>query len=64
MRIGGGPKVVRDFLAADEIDTLHVVEVPVLLGRGVRLWVGVEERDNVGTVSSRSGVTHLTVTCT
>ena len=36
VRIGGGPTVVRDFLAADLIDTLHVVQVPILLGRGVR----------------------------
>ena len=38
VRIGGGPTVVRDFLAADLIDSLHVVLVPILLGRGVRLW--------------------------
>ncbi len=47
VRIGGGPTVVRDFLAADLIDTLDVVQVPILLGRGVRLWdgtEGVEER--------------------
>ena len=42
VRIGGGPTVVRDFLAADLIDTLHVVLVPILLGRGVRLWDGLE----------------------
>ena len=35
VRIGGGPTVVRDFLAADLIDILHVVQVPILLGRGV-----------------------------
>ena len=49
VRIGGGPTVVRDFLAADLIDTLHVVLVPILLGRGVRLWdglEGIEERYN------------------
>ncbi len=65
VRIGGGPTVVRDFLAADLIDTLHVVQVPILLGRGVRLWdgiEGVEERYQIETVSSPSGVTHLTFT--
>ena len=65
VRIGGGPTVVRDFLAADLIDTLHVVQVPILLGRGARLWdglEGVEERYNVEAVSSPSGVTHLTFT--
>ena len=65
VRIGGGPTVVRDFLAADLIDTLHVVQVPILLGRGVRLWdglEGIEERYNIEAVSSPSGVTHLTFT--
>ena len=65
VRIGGGPTVVRDFLAADLIDTLHVVQVPILLGRGARLWDGlesIEERYNVEAVSSPSGVTHLTFT--
>jgi dihydrofolate reductase len=65
VRIGGGPTILRDFLAADLIDTLHVVQVPILLGRGVRLWdgvEGVEERYDIEAVSSPSGVTHLTFT--
>jgi dihydrofolate reductase len=65
VRIGGGPTVVRDFLAADLIDTLHVVQVPILLGRGVGLWDGVgsvEDRYDIEAVSSPSGVTHLTFT--
>ena len=39
--------------------------VPILLGRGVRLWdgiEGVEERYEIEVVSSPSGVTHLTFT--
>jgi dihydrofolate reductase len=65
VRIGGGPTVIRDFLAADLIDVLHVVQVPILLGRGVRLWdglEGIEERFDIEAVSSPSGVTHLTFT--
>jgi dihydrofolate reductase len=65
VRIGGGPTIVRDFLAADLIDMLHVVQVPILLGRGVRLWdglEGLEARYEVEAVSSPSGVTHLTFT--
>jgi dihydrofolate reductase len=65
VRVGGGPSVVRDFLAADLIDMLHVVQVPILLGRGVRLWDGlgaVEERYDIEAVSTPSGVTHLTFT--
>ncbi len=65
VRIGGGPTVVRDFLAAGLVDHLHVVVVPILLGRGVRLWDGLEglEKDYaVETAPSPSGVTHLTLT--
>ncbi len=65
VRIGGGPTVVRDFLAAGLVDHLHVVVVPILLGRGVRLWDGLEalEQDYaVESVTSPSGVTHLTFT--
>ncbi|GAA3505032.1 dihydrofolate reductase family protein [Streptomyces prasinosporus] len=65
VRVGGGPTVVRDFLAAGLVDRMHVVVVPILLGRGVRLWDGLEglERDHeVETVSSPSGVTHVTFT--
>jgi dihydrofolate reductase len=65
VRIGGGATVVRDFLAAGLVDTAHVVVVPILLGRGVRLWdglEGIEDRYDVEAVSSPSGVTHLTLT--
>ena len=40
VRIGGGATVVREFFAAGLIDHMHVVVVPILLGRGVRLWDG------------------------
>ena len=63
VRIGGGPTVVREFLAAGLVDHLHVVQVPILLGRGVRLWdglEGLEQQYRVEAVSSPSGVTHLT----
>ncbi len=67
VRIGGGPSVVRDFLAAGLVDHLHVVVVPILLGRGVRLWEGLEglEADyQVEATCSPTGVTHLTFTRT
>jgi len=63
VRIGGGPSTVRAFLEADLVDHLHVVIVPILLGRGVRLWdglEGLEERFESEVVSSPSGVTHVT----
>jgi len=65
VRIGGGPTTVRSFLAAGLVDHLHAVQVPILLGRGVRLWdglEGLEEQYDVEAVSSPSGVTHLTFT--
>lgn len=65
IRIGGGPTTVREFLAAGLIDMLHVVQVPILLGRGVRLWdglEGLEVRYDIEAISAPSGVTHLTFT--
>lgn len=65
VRLGGGPTVVRDFLAADLVDTMHLVQVPIVLGRGERLWdglEGIEERYDIEVVGSPSGVTHMTWT--
>lgn len=66
VRIGGGPTTVREFLTADLVDHLHVVIVPIVLGRGVRLWddqEGLDERfATVECVSTPSGVTHVTFT--
>ena len=61
--IGGGPRTVRQFLAADLVDRMHLVLVPILLGRGERLWdglEGLEERFAVEAAPSPSGVVHLT----
>ncbi|WP_167043467.1 dihydrofolate reductase family protein [Salinibacterium sp. ZJ454] len=65
VRLGGGATMIRDFLAAGLVDHMHVVVVPILLGRGVRLWDGLEglEKDyEVEATSSPSGVTHVTFT--
>src|SRR5581483_5031779 len=43
VRIGGGPSTIRQFLTADLIDYMHVVVVPIVLGRGERLWDGQED---------------------
>jgi dihydrofolate reductase len=62
VRIGGGPTVVRDFLAAGLVDHVHLVQVPIVLGRGVRVWDGLEGLEDgydIEVVSSPSGVTHL-----
>jgi len=65
VRLGGGPTMIREFLAAGLVDHMHVVVVPILLGRGVRLWDGLEglEKDYaIEATSSPSGVTHVTFT--
>jgi dihydrofolate reductase len=65
VRIGGGPTVVRDFVAAGLVDHMHLVQVPIVLGRGVRVWDGLEaleETFDIEAVSTPSGVTHLTFT--
>jgi dihydrofolate reductase len=63
VRIGGGPSTVRQFLAADLIDHMHIMIAPIVLGRGERLWDGLdglEERFDVEAVSTPSGVIHVT----
>jgi dihydrofolate reductase len=65
VRIGGGPSTVRQFLAADLIDHMHIVIAPIVLGRGVPLWEGlegVEDRFSIEAVSTPSGITHMTFT--
>src|SRR3954469_23695787 len=65
VRIGGGPTTVREFLAANLVDYMHIVVVPIVLGRGERLWDGLEEleqRFEIEATCSPSGVTHLTFT--
>ncbi len=60
--IGGGASVVQQYLAAGLLDELHVSLVPILLGRGARLF------DNLGEPKPRvrqveavqaPGVTHI-----
>jgi dihydrofolate reductase len=67
VRIGGGATVVRDFVAAGLVDHMHIVLAPIVLGRGVRLWDGLEaleDQYDIEAVSSPSGVVHLTFTRT
>ncbi len=62
VRLGGGPTTVNEFLAAGLVDYLHVVLVPIVLGRGVRLWDGLDglhERYAAESLTSPSGATHL-----
>lgn len=61
VRIGGGIATVREFLAADLIDMLHIAVVPIVIGRGERLWETPDElldRYRLEKVPSASGVVH------
>ena len=65
VRLGGGATVIQQFLTAGLVDYMHIVVVPIVLGRGVNLWTGLEgvEKDfHVEAISSPSGVTHVTFT--
>jgi dihydrofolate reductase len=44
IRIGGGPKTIRQYLRARLIDELHIAISPVLLGGGERLFEGLDMR--------------------
>jgi len=62
VRIGGGATVVRDFLRAGLVDRLHVAIVPILLGRGIRLWDdlrGLETGYEVTAETAESGTIHV-----
>jgi dihydrofolate reductase len=62
VRLGGGPTTINEFLRADLVDYMHVVLVPVVLGRGVRPWDGLDGlhgRYSVETVTVPSGATHV-----
>jgi dihydrofolate reductase len=65
VRLGGGATTVREFLDAGLVDHLHLVVVPVVLGRGVRIWdgqEGLEERYAIETTASPSGAVHQVFT--
>ena len=42
VRLGGGASTVQQYLRAGLVDDLHVVIVPVLLGRGERLFANLD----------------------
>lgn len=55
VRIGGGVATVREFLAADLVDAMHLALVPIVLGRGERLWDGLEGLEQRFVVESVPG---------
>jgi len=61
--LGGGANVAQQYLRAGLLDQVQLHVVPVLFGDGVRLFEdhadGQIELDNLSTVESPTGVTHL-----
>ncbi len=65
VRIGGGVRTLRAFLKEGLIDHMHLVQVPIVLGRGQRLWdglEGIEANYDVELTPSPSGVVHMMFT--
>ncbi len=65
IRLGGGADTVRQYLAAGLVDELHVPVVPVLLGRGERLFDGIDLAATYRCdepISAPSGITHYRFT--
>lgn len=63
VRIGGGVRTVRPYLAAGLVDRLHVGIAPILLGRGENLWADLRELERDYEVTSEvaeSGTIHIT----
>ncbi|WP_030158585.1 dihydrofolate reductase family protein [Glycomyces sp. NRRL B-16210] len=63
VRIGGGIRTVRPYLAAGLVDRLHVGIAPILLGRGENLWTDLRELERDYEVTSEvaeSGTVHVT----
>jgi dihydrofolate reductase len=45
IRIGGGPATIRQYLAARLLDELHLVMRPIFMGRGEKLFEGLDLRE-------------------
>ncbi len=64
VRLAGGAATVRQYLKAGLIDELHLVQVPLLMGQGERIFEGlggVEERYECVEFTPSKLVSHLRV---
>jgi len=62
VRLGGGASTIQQYMRAGLLDELHVAVVPILLGRGERLFLGLEEvsgRYECVEMVSSPAVTHI-----
>jgi dihydrofolate reductase len=64
VRVGGGVATIRQYLAAGEIDEMHLAMSPVLLGEGEHLFAGINLHQ-LGFTVVRSvageGATHVVI---
>jgi dihydrofolate reductase len=64
VRIGGGPATVRQYLKAGLVDELHLVQVPILMGQGERIFEnlgGVERLYECVEFTASEAATHLRI---
>ncbi len=65
VRVGGGISTARDFLLAGLVDDLHLMIAPIILGKGTRLWDGLDGLELTHTVTTEvaeSGTIHVNFT--
>jgi dihydrofolate reductase len=64
VRIGGGAATVRQYLKAGLVDEMHLVQVPLLLGQGERIFEGlggVEDRYECKDFTPSKLASHLRI---
>ena len=64
VRVGGGAATVRQYLKAGLVDELHLVQVPILLGQGERIFEGlggVEDLYECKEFTPSRSVSHLRI---
>ena len=54
VRLGGGVSMIRAFVQAGLVDHMHIIVAPIVLGRGERLWDGLEGLEETFSVESPS----------
>ncbi len=60
VQVAGGVSVLRTFLKEGLIDEAHIVITPLVLGRGERLWDGLENLTDTYAVSEAVGIGNVT----
>ena len=59
VRLGGGAMTLRSAMELGLVDSLHLAQVPILLGAGQRLWDGPVDYVLTRSEQAPSGVLHL-----